>query len=288
MRIPLPSQMSRLKKKLMLYFILIAIVSISVSAEIILEVSSDRFMNSVRSEIIYGTLDEAEAKQIREKYGHDKGRFYEELKKRVIEQKREITIKNIDPDEIFSPIYNLRNRMILLLLVISASIIFAFIMFTKDIVSPMDGIVEATKKIAEGDLTVSVPVMTEDEIGQIAGLINDMNANLQDMIVQMRQEINRHKGKIFEAYDKIAEVVNLNNDSGIIENKKMRLSDFRKMKGLGKEVVSSLETMIADLSELLTFLEMYKTYKIQSEVSQNEIENALKGYQTDIWINEEE
>lgn len=34
----------------------------------------------------------------------------------------------------------------------------------------MDRMVEAVKKIAEGDITITVPVMSEDEIGQFAGL----------------------------------------------------------------------------------------------------------------------
>ena len=47
--------------------------------------------------------------------------------------------------------------------------------------------------------TVTVPIMTNDEIGQIAKLINTMNVNLQDLIMQIRQEISRHRHKIEEA-----------------------------------------------------------------------------------------
>ncbi len=246
--------MSRLKKKLLIYFILIAIVSISVSAEIILEVSSKRFKDGISNNFI---------RQVENNLG----------KKYV----KKIS-NNIDTEAVFVPIYDLRNRMILFLLVVSASIIGAFYMFTKDIISPMDGIVEATKKIAKGDLTVSVPVMSEDEIGQIAGLINDMNLNLQDMIFQVKQEVSRYKDKIEIATHRISSLVNSNVRNEIMESRKMKVSDFKRMVAIGEEVVGLLEYMTNDLSSLQTFINMYKTYKINSEISQNEIEEALKNF----------
>ena len=150
-------EFSRLRKKLILYFILISVVSISVSAEIIFEFSSGRLKNEIRENLIV-SLSSSVSPAIVQKVG----------------------VENLDT-AVSRPLSTLRNRMILLLLVIFACIAGAFVLFTRDIVSPMDGIVDATKKIADGDLTVSVPVMSDDEIGQIARLINDMNVNLQDM-----------------------------------------------------------------------------------------------------------
>jgi methyl-accepting chemotaxis protein len=256
MKLKLSKPMSRLKKKLLIYFILIAIVSISVSAEIILEVSSKKFKNSISENFVH------------------------QLEKNLGTKYVEKITKNIDSEAVFVPIYDLRNRMILFLLVVSSSIIGAFYMFTKDIISPMDGIVEATKKIARGDLTVSVPVMSEDEIGQIAGLINDMNLNLQDMIFQVKQEVNRYRDKIEMATKKISLLVNSNTTEEIMENRKMKVSDFKNMVAIGDEVVGLLEYMGNDLSSLQTFINMYKTYKINSEISQNEIEEALQNFST--------
>ena len=247
-------EMSRLKKKLMLYFILIAIVSISVSAEIILEMSSPGFQHNIEEN------------------------FYKNIEGQVSEEKLVSIKKNTDHDFIFDPIYNLRNRMILLLLVVSASIIGAFFMFAKDIVSPMDGMVEATKKIADGDLTVTVPIMSEDEIGQIAGLINDMNINLQDMIMQIRQEISRHMEQIIKASFKISEIINVDISKKILNDKKLKVSDFKKMLKLGEDVVEILETMSDELFALQKFVKMYKTYGVHNEITQDEISKAFSNY----------
>ncbi|MGL4370895.1 MAG: hypothetical protein ACRCUT_14670, partial [Spirochaetota bacterium] len=134
MSLRITREMSRLKKKLLLYFILVAIVSISVSAEIILEMSSPRFRESLSAGV---------AAQLNQ----------------TIDAKSLSSVKTaLSSDAAWAPLYDMRNRMILLLLVISASVIGAFFLFTRDIVAPMDGLVDAAKKIASGDFTATAPV----------------------------------------------------------------------------------------------------------------------------------
>lgn len=248
------SQMSRLKKKLLLYFLLISIVSISVSAEIILEVSSDRLVNDIAAG------------------------FTKEIESKISKDAAHEIAGKIDTSSVFEPIYDLRNRMILFLIFVTASIIISFVLFTKDIVSPMDDIVDATKKIVDGDLTITVPVMTEDEIGLIASLINDMNNNLTAMIHQVRHEINRHKNEITIANNKINDIIMNYTSKEILENKKIKLSDFKTMINMNRDVANTLKNMVNDLSYLQTFLGMYKIYKLKSDVTQKEIDAAVEGF----------
>jgi methyl-accepting chemotaxis protein len=246
--------MSRLKKKLLLYFILVSIVSISVSAEIILEMSSARFRESIQS-----NYEKQMAKQFAP------GRLAE------IEKK-------MDYRYVFAPISNLRNRMILLLVVVSVSIVGALFMFTRDIVSPMDGMVEATKKIAGGDLTCTVPVMSEDEIGQVAGLINDMNVNLQDMIMQIRQEISRHMEQIVKVSYKMGEVIQGETAERALKEKRISAAEFRKILRSSREVFAMMETMSDELFALQKFVKMYKTYGQHTEILQSDIDKAFQRF----------
>ncbi len=248
-----PNKMSRLRKKLLLYFLLVAIVSISVSAEIILEVSSAKLENEIKSN------------------------FYRQIEKITPKYNLAEIKKNLNTDDIFSPIYKLRNRMILFLLFVSASIIAAFVLFTKDIISPMDGIVEATKKIVAGDLTVSVPVMSEDEIGLIASSINDIDSNLTNMINQVKHELNKHKFSLIDSHNILSNIMPEKYSEKILREKKIRLTEFKKMNNQLKNVVRSLTALIDDFSGLQSFLAMYKTYTIKSELSQKEIDEAING-----------
>jgi len=251
-------KMTRLKKKLLIYFLLIAIVSISVSGEMILEISSTRFRESIKSNISH------EVKRI---LAHEKN-FYDS--------------SGLDFSNILKPVTDLRNRMILFLLIVFVSIISSFVLFTKDIVSPMDGIVDATKKIAEGNLAVRVPVRSEDEIGQIASLINDINDKQNEMINQIRTEINRHRGILFESFDKIVSVISEQRREEIFESGRIKSSDLKRMIAAGKDVSQNIRQMVADFSELQVFLSMYKTYAMKTEISQREIDKVISGYKTSL------
>lgn len=245
-------KMSRLKKKLLLYFLLISIVSISVSAEIILELSSSRFTSQIEENI-----------KLR-------------LEKTLSAETMKLVRADLERNDLLSPLYDLRNRMILLLLMVSGCIIASFFMFTKDIVSPMDGMVEATKKIADGDLTITVPVLSKDEIGQIGGLINNMNTNLQDMVMQIRQEINRHMEQIIKASYKLSEITNNENYAVILKTRKIRMTDYKKMVQFSKDVVALLENMSDEMYALQKFVNMFKTYQVQTSITEDEILQALQ------------
>lgn len=251
MRLSFRSKMSRLKKKLLLYFILVSIVSISVSAEIIFEMSSARFRESIQAN------------------------YEKQMARQFPPEKLAAIQKEIDYRYVFEPISSLRNRMILLLVVVSVSIIGALFLFTRDIVSPMDGMVEATKKIAEGDLTITVPVMSEDEIGQVAGLINDMNVNLQDMIMQIRQEIKRHMEQIVKVSYNMGEVLQGEMAERALREKRIPAADFRKILRASREVLAMMETMSDELFALQKFVKMYKTYGQHTEILQSDIDRAF-------------
>lgn len=248
--------MSRLKKKLLLYFILIAIVSISVSAQIILEVSSPKFSRSIRTQ------------------------FISDVETEIDKETAEKVSKALSNEGRFESINDMRNRMILMLIVVSFSIIGAFNLFARDIVLPMDVLVDATKKLASGDLTAHAPVMSEDEIGQMAGLVNDMNISNQDMIKQIRRELDNYNFTVALAIDQLDHSLENDISDSIFKKKKMKVSDFKRIIESIKEVEKILNKMSNDLTSLHSFMGVYNTYTIPSEVTQKEIDETLKHYQS--------
>ena len=246
--------MSRLKKKLLLYFILVDIVSVSVSAEIILELSTPEFRTSLSA----GVASQLET---------------------TLSPKDLTAVKKIlSRDDAWAPLYDMRNRMILLLLVISSSVFGAFFLFTRDIVSPMDGLVEAAKKIASGDFTAAAPVMSRDEIGQLAMLLNDMNINLQDMVVHIKREIDRHKEKIESASIKNESILKTEADQKFMETKRITMAQYQSFVDLNGEIKVLLWRMNNDMAALQAYIGSYKTYAIPSEITQDEIESSLRDF----------
>lgn len=248
-----PLKKSRLRKKLLLYFILVAVVSISVSAQIILEMSSARFRNTIKTEYVRAVGES----------------FDEETAKKV---------ESIDIQSFSSPIQMLRDRMILMLIVVTASIVGAFSLFIKDIVEPLDGLVEATKKIASGDLNAHAPVMSEDEIGQLAELINDMNINMQDLITQVRRELDNYNFEIAFAVAMIGQILETENAGQALKQKRLKLSEYKRILELNKSVQNVLDKMSDKIMSLHSFISTYTNYTISSEITQKEIDESLSHY----------
>ncbi len=245
--------MSRLKKKLLIYFVLVSIVSISVSAQIILEMSSSLFKNSIKNSIIESVKNKENAVLLE-------------------------NLNHIDAESISPPIKDLRNRMILMLIVVSLSIFGAFSLFVRDIVVPMDGLVEATKKIAKGDLTAHAPVMSEDEIGQLAELINDMNINIQDLITQVRRELDNYNFDIAFANAMAGQILERDNTEKTREMKRLKLTEYKRAIELNKSVEGVLDKMGDKITSLHSFISTYTNYTISSEITQKEIDETLSHY----------
>jgi len=83
-------------------------------------------------------------------------------------------VTKIDRDEAFAPIDALAWRILLwggALLLVAGIVVFAFVRsFTRPILALRD----ASKQVAAGDLEVSVPVRSEDEIGQLTAVFNEV------------------------------------------------------------------------------------------------------------------
>jgi len=98
------------------------------------------------------------------------------------------------------------------------------------------------------------------------------------MINQVKQDIQRHQDKVAVATNLITSMLTDVDSGEIIQQKKMKVSDFKDMVKIAESLVNLLEMMTHDLTSLETFVKMYKTYKISSEISQDEILEAMEQY----------
>jgi len=239
-------QESRIKKKLTLYFILISIVSISISLEVILEVGEKPFQKKISES------------------------FIAEMKNHIdIDESFDISKLNLD--DAFHPLFDLRIRMILLFLVIIGTIITAFSLFAKDIANPIDALVEGAKKVADGDLTYTIPVLSEDEIGQLSRLINDMNANLQELVVEIRFEMKRMVKVVDTMQEGLKESVEDDILSEAANTRKIRVSKIKRMQENSRQAYKNLYDLKEDLSALTMLIDMYKVYQVHSTNQDQEV-----------------
>ena len=183
---------SNLRKRLLIYFALVVFVTFSVGAQLLYEVGSRRLNNQIAASVV---------DQLSE---HEKDRF--------------------DIAKVSDVLKKLQYRMILIMAIVMICVIVTMLVFTRNIIEPLDLIGKAAKKIADGHLDETVPVRNQDEIGNIGELINDLAANLQEILLHVWN----HTGDDIVLLDHICEEVNAGQDNGLSKKVKQELAFVRQ------------------------------------------------------------
>ncbi|MCP4492288.1 MAG: HAMP domain-containing protein [Gammaproteobacteria bacterium] len=76
---------------------------------------------------------------------------------------------------------NLRNKILIMFLVLSIVVAIVLTMFIKNITSPLCKMAVVARHINEGDLTQSVTIDSHDEIGEVGLAINELTNNLHEV-----------------------------------------------------------------------------------------------------------
>ncbi len=231
---------SRVKKKLVVYFLLISVVSISVSFELVFEFSGEhlrsRVLDAAQSELAAGSLAPAEPGELTQAQAAAYAR-------------------------IFKPLDDLAVRTLLLLIVIVGNVLAAFVMFSRDIARPIDLLVESSRRIVNGDLTARVPALGADEIGELGNLVNDMRTNLHEVITFTRKEVERMAAEIHQLdQENRASAFNAELSAGpgreaVADGDAAELSRLRRLHG---DVFDFMRAMRSDLNALSEMVEIFK------------------------------
>lgn len=79
------------------------------------------------------------------------------------------------------PLEHLRDKLLIMFVVLSIVIAIVLTMFIKIIASPLAKMATVAKQINDGDLSQSVTIESQDEIGEVGLAINDLASNLQEL-----------------------------------------------------------------------------------------------------------
>jgi len=140
-----------IKRKMVFYFLLVALANVFVASELLIEIKSDKY----RAEVL---------------------KVAEDIKNNQQE-----------PEHVYILLDKLSSKFVIMvgiLIAVSAVVLFLFVL---QIASPIQYMVNEAKKIAQGDLSITIKMKSHDEISDLGNLINDLTVNLQEIIVQLKQ-----------------------------------------------------------------------------------------------------
>jgi methyl-accepting chemotaxis protein len=79
------------------------------------------------------------------------------------------------------PLTDLRNKIVIMFGVLTLVVAIVMMMFIKNITMPLCKMADVAQRINEGDLSQTIPVESNDEIGQVGAAINELTSNLQEV-----------------------------------------------------------------------------------------------------------
>lgn len=179
-----------------------------------------------------------------EKKARDKISYYQ-----YIEEMDWIVVGGTYLDEVYAPIYKLRNIIIILGVVIVALVVVVSIIVGKRFTAPIIDIKSLLSKTESGDLTSTIDVKTNDEIGDMSNSLNSFITKLSDVISSVKNLSDTVSTETKEIEDIMNEIIKSNNnDKNIISLKnyiEQVLDNVRQQTASTEESLASLEEVSA-------------------------------------------
>lgn len=109
-----------------------------------------------------------------------------DLRTELMENFSKLTNNHMNMDEAFQPIQKIRNKAILMVVLLFTVVVILLTMFIKNITEPLQHIIEVSKLIDAGDLSRTVSIHAGNELADMGSTVNALTSNLQEMILLSR------------------------------------------------------------------------------------------------------
>lgn len=98
-----------------------------------------------------------------------------------------VLLVEIDDNEVFEPVTNLREKIIFLGVIITLVVGIATFFLSKLVSKPIIQLKNAANRVASGDFNVRTNIKTNDEIGQLANSFDQMAEKIQDSLLKIKE-----------------------------------------------------------------------------------------------------
>ena len=153
-----------------------------------------------------------------------------------------------------------QNKMIIFAIIAFLVISMAIsISINRYVTRPVRELVKATKKIAEGDLNYSIPVKTEDEIGQLASSFGHMTSDLKKLDEKLLEWGKTLEQKVEQRTEELRKTQN-------------QLLQSEKMASLGKLAAGVAHEINSPLTGILTYSSLLFKAKQNEDPEKEDLE----------------
>ncbi|UKN00521.1 SpoIIE family protein phosphatase [Paracrocinitomix mangrovi] len=106
-----------------------------------------------------------------------------------IEDMNWVIMSEIDKDEAFSHVYDLRKNILVVFVGLLLAIIFAAFFVSNKITRPIKRLTAKAEEIADGNLDIEIPVGAGDEIGTLSKSFSHMQHSIKDLVQNLEEKV---------------------------------------------------------------------------------------------------
>lgn len=114
-----------------------------------------------------------------------------------------VIMSEIDRDEAFAHVYDLRKNMLVVFVGLLIAILFASVFISKKISKPIKTLTGKAQELAGGNLDVHIDVQGKDEIGVLSQSFSDMQHSIKDLVTELREINHNLEEKVVERTQEI-------------------------------------------------------------------------------------
>jgi HAMP domain-containing protein len=181
------------------------------------------------------------------------GHLFAKIQESAIRHPSEQDKVDLGINQIRGILKGLQNHVILVVSVLLLSVIIMMFFFMGSIAKPLDELGKVAFQMVNGRLNELVPVRTNDEIGKIGELINDLAINLQEILLHVWN----HTGQDIVLLDRIGRIVNSQPGGN----------------GMPPEIREDFRFVRQDIEDMQTMVKAFDFYRVrldQTKVMKND------------------
>lgn len=170
----------------------------------------------------------------------------QKLRQDLLENFSSYSQGQLDEDALFEPINRLRNKAVLMMVIVLFVVVIVLTMFIKNITEPLQHMIETSREISSGDLSQAITISSNNELKTLGNVINEMSSNLQEIILLSGNLC--LSGKAF-----------LGRTGDLLDDEKITEDNINKLKGDMDSLKSEMNTL-SDVVDLFNCYTVEKRY----------------------------
>ncbi len=175
----------------------------------------------------------------------DKGHLHVRISEVIASQFPDHEKNLFDTREVIQILEKIQHHMMLVMFIVFLCVTAVMFVFIRNIVRPLDKMSVAAKRMADGHLDETVPTQAPYEICVVGELINDLAANLQEILLHVWN----HAQHTMVLLDQISKKTRSQSDTSLMPT----------------EIVADFECVRQDIEKMQAMVEAFEFYNIKLE-----------------------